>query len=156
MRHLKRTVKLGRTSQHRDAMLANMVCSLIKYSRIKTTLAKAKAVRPLADKLVTLGKKGSLHHRRLAIAKIGQEDAVKKLFAEIAPRFKDRKGGYARVLKLGNRGTDAAPIALVEWVDFAPVVEAAPQDEAKKPAKKKAPKATGEKAEKKTEGDDKA
>ena len=92
MRHQKNTRKLGRTSQHRDAMLANLVVSLIQHKRVKTTLAKAKAARPLAEKLVTLGKGGTLHDRRLAVAKIGQIDMVSKLFKEIAPSFKDRKG----------------------------------------------------------------
>ena len=121
MRHRRRTVKLGRTSQHRDSMLANMVCSLIKHNRITTTLAKAKAVRPLAEKLVTLGKKGGLHARRQAVSQLGQPVLVKKLFTDIAPRFQDRKGGYTRILKLGNRPSDAAPMALIEWVDYTPV-----------------------------------
>jgi large subunit ribosomal protein L17 len=99
-------------------MLANMVCSLIKHHRITTTLAKAKALRPVAEKLVTIAKKGDLQHRRLAVAKIGQQEAVRKLFKDIAPRFKDRKGGYTRILKLGYRANDAAPMALIEWVDL--------------------------------------
>lgn len=126
MRHLVKTVKLGRTSQHRDAMLSNMVTSLIQHSRITTTLAKAKAVRPLAEKIVTLGKKGTLHHRRLALAKLGDKSAVKKLFTEIAPRFQERKGGYTRILKLGPRRGDAAPMALIEWVDH---VAVSPEEE---------------------------
>jgi large subunit ribosomal protein L17 len=120
MRHKVKTVKLGRTSQHRDAMLANLVCSLIVHSRIKTTLAKAKAARPLAEKIVTLGKKGTLHARRLAVSKIKQETAVKKVFKDIAPKFQDRKGGYTRIVKLGARLGDAAPVAFLEWVDFVP------------------------------------
>ncbi len=141
MRHQKHTRKLGRTSQHRDALLANLVASLIKHKRVKTTLAKAKAARPLAEKLVTLGKRGTLHDRRLAVAKIGQRDAVSKLFAEIAPGFKDRKGGYTRIVKLGPRDSDSAPIAFLEWVDY--VVEAAPEpkaDKAEKAAKADKPK----------------
>lgn len=118
MRHGQKTVKLGRTSQHRDLMLANMICSLIKHNRITTTLAKAKAVKPLADKMVTLGKKGALHHYRRAVAELRQEDVVKKLFKDVAPRFKERNGGYTRLLKLGMRESDAAPMAIVEWVDF--------------------------------------
>ncbi len=117
MRHQKKTVKLGRTASHRDAMLANQVCSLIEHKRIKTTLAKAKAVRPLAEKMVTLGKRGDLHARRLAAGYLGQKDAVKKLFAEIAPRAADRKGGYTRIIKLGQRLSDSAPMAYIEWVD---------------------------------------
>ncbi|MEI6073356.1 MAG: 50S ribosomal protein L17 [Verrucomicrobiae bacterium] len=139
MRHRKKTVKLGRTSAHRDALLANQVCSLIEHSRIKTTLAKAKAVRPVAEKLVTLGKRGDLHARRLAAGKLGQKEAVKKLFAEIAPRAADRKGGYTRIIKLGPRQSDSAPMAYIEWVDNI-VIEAAPAPEAKKPAKKNPPK----------------
>lgn len=131
MRHRTKTLKLGRTSQHRDLMLGNMAASLIKHNRIETTLAKAKALRPIAEKLVTLGKKGTLHHRRLAIARIGDLDAVSKLFSEIAPRFKERQGGYTRILKLVNRATDAAEVALIEWVDF---VVAAPE-KAEKAAK---------------------
>lgn len=117
MRHLRRTVKLGRTSKHKEAMLANMACSLIAHEQIETTLAKAKALKPLADKLVTLGKKNSLHSRRLAMARIHQEDAVYKLFREIAPRFQERKGGYTRIYKLGPRPSDASPMALIEWVE---------------------------------------
>jgi len=151
MRHRKKTVKLGRTSAHRDALLANQVCSLIEHSRIKTTLAKAKAVRPVAEKLVTLGKRGDLHARRLAAGKLGQKEAVKKLFAEIAPRAADRKGGYTRIIKLGPRQSDSAPMAYIEWVDNI-VIEAAPAPEAKKPAKKNPPKkAPAEPAEKPAE-----
>src|SRR3954470_4486723 len=99
MRHRKQTAKLGRTGSHRNAMLANMVCSLIKHKRIKTTLAKAKAARSVAEKMVTLGKSGTVHHRRLAVAKLHQEDAVKILFTEIAPSAKGRLGGYTRIIK---------------------------------------------------------
>ena len=117
MRHQKKTVKLGRTASHRKSLLANQVCSLIEHKRIKTTLAKAKAVRPLAEKMVTLGKRGDLHARRLAAGYLGQKDAVKKLFAEIAPRAAERKGGYTRIIKLGQRLSDSAPMAYIEWVD---------------------------------------
>ena len=148
MRHQKKTRKLGRTSQHRDAMLANLVASLIIHKRVKTTLAKAKAARPLAEKLVTLGKGGTLHDRRLAVAKIGQIDAVAKLFKEIAPGFKDRKGGYTRILKLGPRQSDSAPIAFLEWVDYVVEVEAAPVEKPEKAPKAEKPKAgKAEKAE---------
>jgi large subunit ribosomal protein L17 len=135
MRHQKNTRKLGRTSQHRDAMLANIVASLIIHKRVKTTLAKAKAARPLAEKLVTLGKGGTLHDRRLAVAKIGQKDAVATLFKTIAPGFKDRKGGYTRIVKLGPRQSDSAPVAFLEWVDYVVEVEAAPVEKTEKPAK---------------------
>ena len=152
MRHQKHTRKLGRTSSHRDAMLANIVASLIIHKRVKTTLAKAKAARPLAEKLVTLGKGGTLHDRRLAVAKIGQKDAVGKLFKEIAPGFKDRKGGYTRIVKLGPRQSDSAPVALLEWVDYVVKIEAAPVEKAEKLAKEeKAEKAGKPKAEGKAE-----
>ncbi len=147
MRHQKNTRKLGRTSQHRDAMLANIVASLIIHKRVKTTLAKAKEARPLAEKLVTLGKAGTLHARRLAVAKIGQKDAVAKLFKDIAPGFKDRKGGYTRILKLGPRQSDSAPIAFLEWVDYVVDAVAAPVEKAEKPAKADKP-AKAEKKEK--------
>lgn len=117
MRHRKRTAKLGRTGEHRNAMLANMVCCLIKDKRIITTLAKAKAVRSVAEKLVTLGKSGTIHDRRLAVARLHQEDAVKVLFKEIAPSHKDRRGGYTRIVKLGQRPGDSAELAILEWVD---------------------------------------
>ena len=133
MRHQKNTRKLGRTSSHRDAMLANLVASLIIHKRVKTTLAKAKTARPLAEKLVTLGKTGTLHARRLAVAKIGQKDAVATLFKTIAPGFKDRKGGYTRIIKLGPRQSDSSPIAFLEWVDYVVESERAP---AEKPAEK--------------------
>jgi large subunit ribosomal protein L17 len=123
MRHQKKTVKLGRTAEHRKALLANQVCSLIEHQRIKTTLAKAKAVRPLAEKMVTLGKKGSLHARRTALAVLRQKGAVKKLFDDIAPRSADRRGGYTRIVKLGARKSDSAPVAFIEWVDAPRVVE---------------------------------
>ncbi len=130
MRHQNKTVKLGLTAAHRKAMLANQVCSLIEHQRIKTTLAKAKAVRPLAEKMVTLGKKGSLHARRTALATLRQADAVKKLFADIAPRAAARNGGYTRIVKLGARKSDSAPVAFIEWVD-APVVTDEPAPEVK-------------------------
>lgn len=142
MRHQNKTVKLGRSQAHRDALLANQVCSLIIHQRIRTTLAKAKAARPLAEKMVTLGKKGTLHARRTAAAYLHQPSAVKKLFEEIAPRSATRAGGYTRIVKLGPRKSDSAPMAVLEWVDTAPVEAAAePAAEAKaKPAKKPAAK----------------
>jgi large subunit ribosomal protein L17 len=118
MRHLKRTAKLGRTGTHRNAMLANLVCSLIKHKRVTTSLAKAKAARSVAEKMVTLGKHGTLHDRRLAVARLHQEDAVKILFTEIAPAQKDRRGGYTRIVKLGQRQGDAGQRAILEWVDL--------------------------------------
>jgi large subunit ribosomal protein L17 len=136
MRHLKRTAKLGRTGEHRNAMLANMVCSLIKHKRITTTLAKAKAARSVAEKMVTLGKQGTVHTRRLAVARLHQEDAVKILFTEIAPTQKERHGGYTRIIKLSERPGDAAQLVILEWVDV-PVTPVEPTPEAK-PAKEAA------------------
>src|SRR5438045_1916387 len=131
MRHQKKTIKLGRTAEHRKALLANQVCSLIEHQRIKTTLAKAKAVRPLAEHMVTLGKNGSIHARRTALAKLRQKSAVKKLFDDIAPRSAERNGGYTRIVKLGQRKSDSAPMAFIEWVDVEKVVEGKPAAEKK-------------------------
>ena len=117
MRHRKKTVKLGRTSAHRNELLANLVCGLIEHRRIKTTLAKAKAARVLAEKMITLGKKGTLASRRQAITTLQQEQLVRVLFDEIAPGFKDRSGGYTRILKLGRRISDSSQMALLEWVE---------------------------------------
>ena len=136
MRHLKRTAKLGRTGTHRNAMLANMVCSLIKHKRITTSLAKAKAARSVAEKMVTLGKSGTLHDRRLAAARLHQEDAVKILFNEIAPTQKDRRGGYTRIIRMNQRQGDACQRAILEWVDLGVVAET-PAEE--KPAKETKP-----------------
>ena len=124
MRHLKRNAKLGRKGAHRNAMLANMVCSLIKNKRVTTTLAKAKAVRPVAEKMVTLGKKGSIHHRRLAASRLHQEDAVQILFNEIAPDHQDRPGGYTRIIRLHERRGDAAQMAMIEFVESSSAAEA--------------------------------
>jgi len=132
MRHLKRTAKLGRTGTHRNRMLANMVCSLIKRRRITTTLAKAKAARSIAEKMITLGKLGTLHDRRLASARLHQdEEAVKILFNEIAPTQKERRGGYTRIIHLGGykggqkaqRQGDGAKMVILEFVDV-PLPEA--------------------------------
>ena len=141
MRHRVRTAKLGRTGEHRNAMLANLVCSLIKNDTIKTTLAKAKAARVVAEKMVTLGKKGTLHHRRLAVAKLrapqrkffpkakgvsgseqrknwtDEHDVVRILFNKIVPKLQSRQGGYTRIVKLaGARKGDAAQLAYLTWV----------------------------------------
>jgi large subunit ribosomal protein L17 len=131
MRHQKKTIKLGRTAEHRKALLANQVCSLIEHQRIKTTLAKAKAVRPLAEKMVTLGKKGSIHARRTALATLRQKNAVKKLFDDIAPRSINRHGGYTRIVKLGQRKSDSASMAFIEWMDAAVATEEKPAEEQK-------------------------
>src|ERR1041385_4941795 len=142
MRHQKKTIKLGRTAEHRKALLANQVCSLIEHQRIKTTLAKAKAVRPLAERMVTLGKNGSIHARRTAFATLRQKNAVRKLFDDIAPRSAERNGGYTRIVKLGQRRSDSAAMAFIEGVDLAEVVEAKPADEKKAKRKKAEPKPT--------------
>ena len=138
MRHQKKTVRLGRTAEHRKALLANQVCALIEHQRIKTTLAKAKAVRPLAEKMVTLGKKGSIHARRNALATLRQKTAVKKLFDQVAPRSTDRNGGYTRIVRLGRRKSDSAPMAFIEWVDAQVVEEKAAEAGAPQQKKEKA------------------
>ena len=116
MRHRVRTAKLGRTGEHRNAMLANLVCSLIEQKEITTTLAKAKETRVMAEKLITHGKKGSLHHRRLAMAQVPNSRVVAKVFDDVAVRYAERAGGYTRVLKLGPRNGDAAEMAIIELV----------------------------------------
>src|SRR5215472_16683946 len=131
MRHQNKTIKLGRTADHRRALLANQVCALIQHQRIKTTLAKAKAVRPLAEKMVTLGKNGSIHSRRMALAVLRQKSAVRKLFDDIARRSAERNGGYTRIVKLGARKSDSARMAFIEWVDAEQVSEEKPKKEKK-------------------------
>lgn len=149
MRHRRNTTKLKRNTAHRKSLLANLACSLIEHGRIRTTFGKAKALRPVAEKLVTQAKRNDLHSRRLAIAFLRQKDAVTKLFAEVAPNAGDRQGGYCRITKLGQRMTDAAPMAIIEWVDLPALgsedevevaAEETPKVEAKKPAKKAAKK----------------
>ena len=117
MRHGNSNRKLNRTHEHRKAMYANMVCSLIEHEQIQTTLPKAKELKKIIDKYITLGKKGSLHSRRQAISRLKQNSAVIKLFETLAPRYKERNGGYTRVLKAGFRYGDAAPLAVIEFVD---------------------------------------
>ena len=132
MRHRRKTVKLQRDKAHREAMLRNLASSMIEHRRIQTTLAKAKALRPFADKLVTLGKTNTLHSRRRALSLLGSNQLaqanVRTLFNEIAPASADRKGGYTRIIKLGQRKSDSAPMALIEWVD-AGVVATTGEDE---------------------------
>ncbi len=120
MRHGSTNRKLNRTSAHRKAMFANMSASLIKHEQIVTTLPKAKELRPIVEKLITLGKRGDLHARRQAIAQMRDEDQVRKLFATIGPRYKDRNGGYIRIMKAGFRFGDNAPMAVIELVDRDP------------------------------------
>ena len=118
MRHLKQGRKLGRTSAHRKALLRNLATALFEHERITTTEPKAKELRRVADKLVTLGKRGDLHARRQALQVVRSTDIVRKLFDDIAPRFAERKGGYTRVLRLGYRAGDAAAMAIIELVGF--------------------------------------
>lgn len=118
MQHNRAGRKLGRTTAHRRALFRNQLSSLIAHERISTTLHKAKELRPLAEKLVTLGKRGGLHARRLALKQLPDRDAVTKLFDVLAPRFATRPGGYTRILKLGRRAGDGAETALIEFVDF--------------------------------------
>ena len=117
MRHRKQGRKLNRTSSHRKAMFANMAASLIEHEQIVTTLPKAKEMRSVADKLITLAKRGDLHSRRQAISQVRNVEQVKKLFDELGPRYKERPGGYTRVLKAGFRFGDNAPMAVIEFVD---------------------------------------
>ena len=158
MRHRLRKKKLNRTSEHRQSMLANLVCSLIKHKRITTTLAKAKAVRPVAEKLVTIAKGGTAHDRRVASSHLRQhprrffgktksetsnqvrdhwkenEDVIGMLFDKIAPQFKERHGGYTRIIKIGQRVGDAAKQAIIEWVEnSAPAATAEVKKETAKP-----------------------
>ena len=138
MRHGNKGRKLNRTASHRKAMFKNMAAALIKHEQIVTTLPKAKDLRPIVEKLVTLGKRGDLHARRQAISRIQDETQVAKLFDVLGPRYKDRKGGYTRVLKAGFRYGDSAPMAVIEFVDrdesakgldSGPVQETAPEPE---------------------------
>jgi large subunit ribosomal protein L17 len=123
MRHRVAGRKLSRHTQHRELMFRNMLVSLLQHERIKTTLAKGKELRSWADKIISLGKRGTLHARRRAFALLRDKGIVKKLFDEIAPKFKDREGGYTRVYKLGWRQGDGAPLSLVELVTYAPPAE---------------------------------
>jgi len=137
MRHHKDGLKLGRESSHRNAMFCNMVTSLFKYTRIRTTDTKAKEIRRWADRMITLAKRGDLHARRQVMAVLKEKDVVHKLFAEAPERFKSSDGGYTRIVKLGRRPGDAAPVSLVELI--------APASEEKKKEKKKPSKAAAKK-----------
>ena len=117
MRHAKAGKRLGRTTSHRIAMFRNMVTSLLQHEKITTTDSKAKELRPIAEKLITLGKRGDLHAVRQAASYIREKSIVTKLFTTIAPRYKDRPGGYTRIIKLGNRLGDAAPMSVIELVE---------------------------------------
>jgi large subunit ribosomal protein L17 len=117
MRHCKSGRRLGRKTSHREAMFRNMVTSLLNHERIVTTDAKAKEIRSVAEKMITLGKRGDLHAMRLAAAVIREKSVVSKLFSTIAPRYKERAGGYTRIIKLGNRQGDTAPVSIIELVE---------------------------------------
>ena len=120
MRHHRKGKKLGRDSAHRKALYSNLAGALIEHGRIKTTVAKAKAVKPFAEQMITLGKRGDLHARRLALAELRSQDVVHQLFADVAPRFANRPGGYTRIVKLGPRLGDAAEMVYLELVDYEP------------------------------------
>ena len=125
MRHRKRGNQLSRTSSHRNAMIRNMAVSLIVHERIVTTLPKARNLRPFVEKLVTLARDATVHRRRLAFARLRDRDAVAKLFDVLGPRYKERQGGYVRVLKAGFRYGDMAPMAIIELVDRDPAAKGA-------------------------------
>jgi large subunit ribosomal protein L17 len=125
MRHARAGRKLGRDSAHRKALYSNLAGALIEHGRIKTTEAKAKAVKPIAEKMITLGRRGDLAARRQAVSYLRSKDVVHKLFAEVAPRFADRPGGYSRIVKLGPRPGDAADMVYLELVDHDPAARAA-------------------------------
>jgi large subunit ribosomal protein L17 len=118
VRHRRAGKKLGRDASHRKALYSNLAGALIEHGRIKTTVTKAKAVRPIAEQMITLGRRGDIHARRQATAFLRSQDVVHKLFSEVGPRFKDRAGGYSRILRLGPRPGDAAEMAYLELVDF--------------------------------------
>ena len=140
MRHRKLTVKLGRTSSQREALFANMVSNLILAKRITTTLAKARATKRLADKMVTVGKKNNLAARRHALSLLKQEGAVAELFGAVAPAMKDRQGGYTRMVKLGKRMSDSSEMCILEWVDFVPKAKKAKKEAVEAPKDGKAAK----------------
>jgi large subunit ribosomal protein L17 len=131
MRHRKHTFKIGRRPDHRRALLRNQVCSLIFEGRIQTSVTKAKETRRLAERMVTLGKSGTLHHRRRAIAKLHNVEAVGILFAEIAPQYKERPGGYTRIIRTGQRRGDAAQMCFLEFVEATEKTAEAAEDEKK-------------------------
>ena len=118
MRHARSGKKLGRDSAHRKALYSNLAGALIEHGRIKTTVTKAKAVKPFAEQMITLGRRGDLHARRQAMAALRSQEVVHQLFADVGPRFKDRPGGYSRIVRIGPRPGDAAEMAYLELVDF--------------------------------------
>ena len=169
MRHQRTGKKLGRDSAHRKALYSNLAGALIEHGRIRTTVTKAKAVKPIAERMITLGRRGDLHARRQAVAFLRSKDVVHKLFSEVAPRYGDRPGGYARIVKLGPRPGDSAEMAYLELVEepyapkqrpvaAAPAVEAAPpaeeaEAEAVEDAEPEAVEEDGDEAEADTEDD---
>ena len=142
MRHRHGYRKLNRTQSHRKAMFSNMAVSLITHEQIKTTLPKAKELRRITDKMISLGKKGSLHSRRQAVSYLQSEHAITKLFDTLAPRYKDRPGGYTRVMKAGFRYGDSAPMAIIELVDRDPEAKGA-EDRARHEAEIEEPELSG-------------
>jgi large subunit ribosomal protein L17 len=154
MRHLKRGRKLGRTHEHRKAMLGNLACSLFIHHRVETGHAKAMEVRRVVERLITFGKRGDLHARRLAARTIHDPVVLQKLFSEIAPKFMGRNGGYTRVLKKGFRPGDAAPVSIIELVGLYQAKEKVEETKVaeKKPAEKKPAAAKSETKEKKAAG----
>jgi large subunit ribosomal protein L17 len=120
MRHARTGKKLGRDASHRRALYANLACSLIEHGRIRTTEAKAKAVKPYAEKMITLGRRGDLHARRQVLSELRSQEVVHQLFADVAPRMADRPGGYTRIVKIGPRQGDAADMVYLELVDYDP------------------------------------
>ncbi len=141
MRHLKHTAKLGRNCGHRKALLVNLACSILEHEQVQTTVTRAKEVRRLVDRLITFGKKGTEHHRRLAVAKLkvntpmdkvqGKKDVVEKLFSDLAKRYAERNGGYTRIIRLGNRIGDAAEACLIQLVEAgAPAKKAETEEKA--------------------------
>ncbi|MGD9897991.1 MAG: 50S ribosomal protein L17 [Calditrichaceae bacterium] len=163
MQHKKKGTHLGRTTSHKKALMRNMAAQVLKHRQIKTTDAKAKEVRRFVERLITYGKKGTLHHRRLAFKFLQNKEAVKVLFEEVAPVFQDRNGGYTRIIKLGYRKGDAASVSLLQLVGFEQAGEAIKKKESKKaeqkeeqkePKKETAKKTTKKKTEKKAVKDE--
>ena len=154
MRHRSAHRKLGRKTEHRISLLRNLAASLISYGRIRTTEAKAKELRPFVEKLVTLGKRDSLHARRHALSIIPQREVVSKLFSDVSPRFSERPGGYTRILKLAHRQGDGASMAFIQFVDFKFEGAAAGKPEAKAEKKKPEKEAKESKAKAKAEDSD--
>jgi large subunit ribosomal protein L17 len=138
MRHRRSGRKLGRDASHRKALYANLTGALIEHGRIKTTVAKAKEVRPIAEQMITLGRRGGVHARRQALAFLRSQDVVHVLFSEVGPRFADRDGGYSRIVRIGPRPGDAAEMAYLELVDYVPEARPSPARRAAEPVEAEA------------------